>query len=360
MADSEVAAAGEGDGGNRTMNLEFSMKSKLSTSFAGQILSVLLLAALLSAPTVFPQAAPQGSPKSPAAKPVQRSFATPEEAAKALIQAAAEFDLPTLTEILGPDGQGLVRSEDPVQDKNLSAAFAARANEKNSVTLDPSNKSRAILSVGVGEWPLPIPIVKKSGKWYFDSKQGREEILFRRIGSNELNAIQVLRGFVEAQMEYSAEAHDDSGIPQYAQRLLSSPGKQDGLYWTNPDGTPGGPVSEGVARAIQEGYSLEPGSTFHGYYFHLLKGQGPAAPKGELDYIVGGMMIGGFALIAVPAEYRVTGVQSFMVSHDGIVYQKDLGPDTLKIAKGIERYNPDKTWRRTDDEWAPDAFRAGN
>jgi hypothetical protein len=320
---------------------------------AGMTLLGFIVAALLSAPAVLPQAAPQGNQKPPAAKPAQRSFATPDEAAKALIKAAEEFDLPALMEILGPDGQDLVSSKDSVQDKNYSLAFAARAKEKNSVALDPSNRNRAILSVGIEDWPLPIPIVKKAGKWRFDSKAGRDEVIFRRIGVNELDAIQVLRGFVEAQLEYASTVHDDSGIHQYAQRLISSPGKQDGLYWTNADGTPGGPISEAVARAIDEGYTLAKDSAYHGYYFHLLKGQGPAARMGQLDYMIKGMMIGGFALIAVPAEYEVTGVQTFIVSHDGIVYQKDLGPDSLNVAKQIERFNPDKTWRRTDDEWAP-------
>ena len=336
------------------------MKSNVSTMSAGKVLFALLVAALLSAPAILPQAASQGNQKSAAAKAAQRNFATPDEAAKALIKAAEEFDLPALLEILGPDGQDLVSSGDPVQDKNYSHAFAARAKEKNSVALDPSNRNRAILSVGDDDWPLPVPIVKKSGKWHFDSRAGRNEVLFRRVGANELNAIQVCRGFVEAQLEYASDAHDESRIHQYAQRLISSPGKQNGLYWTNADGTPGGPVSEAVARAIEEGYTLAKDSAYHGYYFHLLKGQGPAAPMGQLDYIIKGVMIGGFALIAVPAEYGVTGVQTFIVSHDGIVYQKDLGPESLNIAHKIERYNPDKTWRRTDDEWTPGDFQARN
>jgi hypothetical protein len=176
-------------------------------------------------------------------------------------------------------------------------------------------------------------------------------VLYRRIGRNELDAIAICRGFVEAQKEYALEVHDDSGVHQYAQRIISTPGKQDGLYWQNADGTPGGPITEAIAKAIAEGYSVEKRSAFHGYYFQVLKGQGPAAPLGELDYVINGMMIGGFALIAAPAEYRVTGVQTFIVSHDGIVYQKDLGPDTLNIAKKIERYNPDKSWHITTDEW---------
>ena len=341
------------------MNGEITMKSKSSIVVAGKALFAFFAAALLSVPAIQSQAEPQSKPKAPAATPAQKAYATPDEAAKALIQAAGAFDLAALKEILGPDGQDLVSSEDPVRDKNYSLAFAERAREKTSVVTDPSKPNRAILSVGDEGWPLPIPIVKKADKWYFDSKAGHDEVLLRRIGANELDAIQVCRGFVEAQMEYASEIHDNSGFHQYAQRLLSTPGKQDGLYWKNTDGTAGGPICEAVAQAIEEGYSLAKDSVYHGYYFHLLKGQGPAAPMGELDYVIKGMMIGGFALVAVPAEYRVTGVQTFIVSHDGIVYQKDLGPDSLEIAKKMERYNPDKTWRRTDDEWSAGDFLPG-
>ncbi len=336
------------------------MDSKSSSTFAVKILGACLLAGLFCATAALSQTAPQGRQNPPAAQSAQQMFVTPEEAAKALIEAAGKFDAPVLKEILGPDGVDLVSSQDPVQDKNYSLTFAARAKEKNFLAPDPSNPNRVILSVGEEDWPLPIPIVKKGGKWYFDSKAGREEVLFRRIGTNELNAIQVCRGFVEAEMDYAETIHDDSGIHQYAQLLISTRGKQDGLYWTNPDGTPGGPVSEKVANAIDEGYSLAKDSAYHGYYFHLLKGQGPAAPMGQLDYIIKGMMIGGFALVAVPAEYRVTGVQTFIVNHDGIVYQKDLGPNSLEIAKKMDRYNPDKTWRRTDDGWEPGDFQVKN
>jgi hypothetical protein len=246
--------------------------------------------------------------------------------------------------MLGPDGEDLVASEDQVQDKNNLQAFAARAREKQSVAIDPKNSNRAMLSVGNEDWPMPIPIVKRKDKWYFDSKAGREEVLFRRVGENELNMIQLCLGYVEAQREYASVPRGDSKINQYAQRIISTPGKQDGLYWENPDGTPGGPISKGIARAIEEGYSVDRRSAYHGYYFKVLKGQGPAAPLGEIDYVIKGIMIGGFALVAVPADYRVTGVQTFMVSNDGIVYQKDLGPDSINIVKQMERYNPDKTW----------------
>jgi hypothetical protein len=331
------------------------MKSKLLTVVVVTYI-LTLLAVFTAAPGILSQAAAQTAKKAAPAAPAQQAFATPEEAAKALIQAAGSFDVAVLKEILGPDGADLVSSDDPVRDKDYSQAFAALAQEKYSVVLDPSNKNRAHLSVGDGDWPLPIPIVRKAGTWIFDAKAGHDEVINRRIGANELNAIQVCRGFVEAELEYASVLHDGFTLHQYAQRLMSAPGKQDGLYWTNADGTPGGPVSEAVARAIEEGYTLAPNSAYRGYYFHLLKGQGPAAPKGELDYLVGKVMIGGFALIAVPVEYGVTGVQTFIVSHDGVVYQKDLGPDSLSVAKTIERYNPDKTWSRTDDEWSPSDF----
>jgi hypothetical protein len=349
------------------MTTEEHMKSK-TNSIAWNTLLV-LLATILSCVLAAPLHAQPGESHrlarrlpveaAPSAQ-AQRAFNTPQRAAEALIQAAASYDVSALLEIFGPDGKDFISSADPVHDKSIAAAFAAKANEKNVVTIDPKNKARAILSVGNDDWPLPVPIVKQSGKWRFDSKEGREEILFRRIGANELDAIQICRGFVEAQKEYASEVHDDSGVNQYAQRIISTPGKRDGLFWQNADGTPGGPIGEAVARAIQEGYSPSNPSGYHGYYFKVLKGQGPAAPLGQLDYVIEGIMIGGFALVAVPAEYRVTGVKTFMVSYDGIVYEKDLGPDSLNIVKNVERYNPDKTWRRTDDQWPTDDSATGD
>jgi len=280
---------------------------------------------------------------------VQESFATPQLAADALIAAVGDYNVPSLLKIFGPDGKDFVSSADPVQDKSYAEVFAARAKEKSSVTIDPKNAARATLSVGNDDWPFPVPIVRKGHKWAFDSKQGHDEILFRRIGANELDAIQICRGFVEAQKEYASEVHDDSGINQYAQKIISTPGKRDGLYWQNADGTSGGPISEAVARAIEEGYSPNQSSGYHGYYFKVLKGQGPAAPMGQLDYVINGIMIGGFALAAVPAEYRVTGVKTFLVSYDGIVYEKDLGPESREIVKNMDRYNPDKTWLASSD-----------
>jgi Protein of unknown function (DUF2950) len=241
-------------------------------------------------------------------------------------------------------------------DKNRALAFAAKAKEKNSVEIDKKDPKRAILLVGNDDFPLPIPIVKRKGKWSFDTKVGREEILNRRIGANELNAIEICRGFVEAQHEYAQERHDDSKVNQYAQRIISSLGKHDGLAWQNADGTWGGPVGEEVAKALEQGYKQQSQpQPYHGYYFKVLKGQGPAAPMGEMDFVVGGAMIGGFALAAAPAEYRVTGVQTFIVGPDGIVYEKDLGPDTLKTFQDMDRYNPDKTWKVTEDDVEDDS-----
>jgi hypothetical protein len=282
-------------------------------------------------------------------QPQQKTFDTAQQAADAMILAVKNDDVTALLEIFGPAGKDFVSTGDDVQDKNSRAAFAALAKEKMSVEIDPRHPNRAILSVGDEEWPTPVPIVKQAGKWHFDSQAGRTEILDRRIGANELDAITICRGYAEAQKEYASEIHDDSGVNQYAQRIISTPGKHDGLAWQNADGTEGGPIAEGVAKALEEGYSSKSGP-YHGYYFKTLTGQGPAAPLGQLNYVVEGVMIGGFALVAWPAEYQVTGVQTFLVSYDGIVYQKDLGPDTAKTAAGMTLYNPDKTWHRTDDE----------
>lgn len=304
---------------------------------------------------VFSNAASQSAQKAPETQqPPQKAFDTPQQAANALIQAADPYDVPALTRILGPQGVDLVSSEDPVQDKNLAAAFAKKAQEKQAINIDPTNPARATLAVGNDDWPLPIPIVRTNGKWHFDTKAGRQEILFRRIGSNELDAIQICHGYVEAQYAYASEKHDGAEVNQYAQRVISTPGKHDGLVWRNSDGSLDGPISENIAAALQQGYSNR-SQPYHGYYFKILKGQGPAAPLGQMNFVIDGAMIGGFGLAAAPADYRVTGVKTFIVSYEGIVYQKDLGPDTLKVFKAMELYNPDSTWRRTEDMWPSEA-----
>ena len=288
----------------------------------------------------------QGAP----AEAEQKQFDTPQQAADALIQVAANFDPAAAKEILGPDSTDIVSSEDPVADKNEAQTFAAKAEEKLSIEVEKRHPNRAIISVGNDSLPLPIPLVKQNGKWIFDTKLGRQEILNRRVGANELNTIAICRGFVEAQHEYATEKHDDSKVNQYAQNIISSPGKHDGLAWQNADGTWDGPVGPEVAKALQQGYSAKPDTAYHGYYFKLLKGQGPAAPMGQMDFVIGGAMIGGFALAAAPADYRVTGVKTFIVGPDGKVYGKDLGKDTLKVFQAMDRYNPDKTWHETTDD----------
>jgi hypothetical protein len=319
------------------------MKSK-TLVVQWKILRVSLLVTLFGMFPIFQQvsSAPQ--------KPTQKAFATPKQAVDALIQATESYDLSSLEEILGPESEQFLSSEDPVQDKNNAAEFAAKAHQKNEVIVDPRNPKLATLLVGDDGWPLPIPLVQKGGKWLFDTKAGQKEILLRRIGSNELDAIQICRGYVDAQHEYAMEKHDGAAVNQYAQRVISTPGKHDGLVWRNPDGNLGGPIAESIAKALEQGYT-DKSRPYHGYYFKIMKGQGPAAPFGQIDFVVKGAMIGGFALAAAPAEYRVTGVQTFIVSHDGIVYQKDMGPDTLNIFRGMALYDPDRTWRPTEDNW---------
>ena len=284
----------------------------------------------------------------------QQEFSSAKGAGDTLIRAADVFDVATLKEILGPDAADLISSADPVADKKRATDFAAKAKEKTSLNVDPKNSKRTILSVGNDDFPLPIPIVQHKGKWIFDTKAGRDEILMRRIGTNELDAIEICRGFVEAQHEYAQEKHDDSQVNQYAQKIISTSGKHDGLAWQNADGTWGGPVGENVAKAVAEGYS-DKTQPYHGYFFKVLNGQGPAAPLGQMDFVVKGVMIGGFALAAAPAQYRVTGVKTFIVGSNGVVYEKDLGPGTLKMFASLDRFNPDKTWKPTEDEWPAEA-----
>jgi len=280
-----------------------SMSSAARRLAATAIASTMLTPALLSQATSTAAPKPAAARSAAAAPPVgARAFATAKEATDALIEAASTFDEPALIAMFGPDGKDLVNTGDPVRDKTYALAFAAQAREAHSLIVRSSNPKVATLQVGPEQWPLPVPLVRIGGKWYFDAKAGRDEMLFRRIGVNELDAIEICRGFVEAQMEYALDLHDDSRVHQYAQRVISTPGKQDGLYWKNADGTAGGPISETVARAIEEGYTADANAAYHGYLFQVLKGQGPAAPMVQMDYVIGGLMVGGFALVGTPAE----------------------------------------------------------
>jgi len=276
-----------------------------------------------------------------------KAFDSPQQAADALVNAAEKFNEDAIIQIFGPDGDGVVLTGEYAQDRQHATDFAAEAREKKSISLDKSG-NRAFLLVGNEDWPFPVPLVKRGAKWFFDAKAGRQELLYRRIGSNELDAIQICRGYVDAQYDYAYKYREEYAVNQYAQRIVSTPGKQDGLAWQNADGTWEGPIGEKVALAIQQGYSS--GEPYHGYFFKILKGQGPAAPLGEMNFVVQGIMIGGFALVAAPAEYGVTGVRSFIVSDDGVVYDQDLGPNTLDEFKKMELFNPDKSWNPVFDE----------
>jgi len=280
--------------------------------------------------------------------PGPASYDSPKAAADALVQAVAANDVPALLAIFGPSGEKIVTSADKVKDENDREKFTALAREKTNVEVDPKNPRRAILTIGAEDWPFPVAIVETNKKWQFATKEGLREVLYRRIGQDEIDAMEVCRGYVEAQVEYATEVHDGSGLRQYARRILSTPGTKDGLAWYDADGKTAGPIGEEVAKAIEEGYS-DRTHPYHGYFFKILMAQGPAAPHGELDYVIQGKMIGGFALVAWPAEHRVSGVKTFIINHDGVLYEKDLGPDTAKIAGEMTAYNPDKTWKRVPD-----------
>lgn len=278
----------------------------------------------------------------------QVTFNSPDEAAKTLIDAAEKFDVAMLEKIFGPEGKDLVVTAEPPHDQEIAKTFAELGREKQSISFDPKNKNVAFVLVGKDSWPFAVPLVKKNGKWLFDTAAGKQELTYRRVGGNELDAIEICHGFVEAQEEYALQKHDGAEVNQYAQRIISSPGKQDGLAWKTADGKWEGPVGENVAEAIDKGYTKE--TPYHGYYFKVLKGQGPAAPLGQMDYVVKGAMIGGYALAAAPAEYGVTGIKTFIVSNDGVVYEKDFGPKTLDEFKKLELFNPDQTWSPVQEE----------
>jgi Protein of unknown function (DUF2950) len=280
----------------------------------------------------------------------QQSFKTAEEAAEALVNAAKSGDRKAILTVLGPDGADIVSSGDPVADKATREEFVAAYDAKHQVTIEGDDK--AILIVGNEDFPLPIPLVRKDGAWRFDTAAGREEILYRRIGRNELNAIQAALAYVDAQQEYAEKGVAGPGV--YARRLVSRPGRKDGLYWPAKDGEDESPLGELAAAAAAKGYRADQERRpYHGYSYKILTRQGDRAPGGALDYVVNGKMIGGFALVAYPAEYGNSGVMTFLVNHQGVVYQKDLGPNTARIAEGMRNFNPDTTWQRVDDKGQP-------
>jgi hypothetical protein len=280
----------------------------------------------------------------------QKTFGSPEAAFKAMVNAMKGCDTGELTVIFGPGGINLVSSGDDVADKTERDNFVRAYDEKNKIETINGNKS--ILYVGNNDWPMPIPVVKNGNGWRFDTKAGKEEIIQRRIGRNELNTIQTCQAYVDAQLEYAPGDYDGDGLFEYAQKLLSTPGKKDGLYWETKEGEQKSPLGAFVAVAAREGYFSKDGKSkpapFRGYYYRILKEQGKDAPGGAYSYVANGKMIGGFALVACPALYRNSGVMTFIVNKDGQVYQKDLGRNTAKIAQAIKAYNPDKTWKKAE------------
>lgn len=283
----------------------------------------------------------------------QKTFATPQEAVQELIKDCLKDDSKALLKLFGPGSKNIVESGDRRQDKDGRSQFGDLAGQKNALIPDPMTPDKIILSIGPNDWPFPVPLVRSGGQWYFDTADGAQEILARRIGTNETNAIEICRGYVEAQYEY-AQDHRQDGVPVYAQHIVSSPGKQDGLYWEPGPGLPAGNVPKGFAKAAASMQNSER-EPYHGYFFKVLKAQGANARGGKLDYVVKDAMIGGFGLVAWPAEYGASGVQTFIVCHDGTVYEKNIGPDTAKAAEQITEFDPDKSWHPVEPEGEPPA-----
>ena len=289
-----------------------------------------------------------GSATLPAAPQVQKNFSTPEGAVVALVAAAKSGNMDELLAVFGPGGEDILSSGDEVADRRAREVFLVAMEEGWRLEGEGDTKT---LIVGNEEWPAPFPIVKEQSRWRFDTEAGREEVLYRRIGRNELNVIHICMTYAQAQEEYASKGRDGKPAGIYARKPRSEPGRHDGLYWSfEPDEEPS-PLGELFARATREGYAANEESgkprPFHGYFFRLLTEQGEAAPGEAKNYIVDGEMTGGFALLAYPAEYGNSGIMTFMINQDGVVYEKDLGEETAQLATEISKYNPDSTWRQS-------------
>jgi hypothetical protein len=288
------------------------------------------------------------APLAAAGTTVQKTFASPEAGVNALVDAIKSNDQKMLHSILGPHSRKLVGSGDEVADAQDREAFIKAYGEANRIVLE--GEAKATLVIGADEWPLPIPLMKSGGRWHFDAAKGEKEILARRIGANELAAIQVCLAIADAEHEYAVQERADDGVLHYADRFVSTPGHRDGLYWETNADEPPSPLGPLLAAAAVEGYEKSQAkalSPYHGYYYRILTRQGPDAPGGAYDYLVRDRMIGGFAVLAWPARYGASGIMSFMVNHDGVVYEKNLGPKTAEAAAGITSFNPDASWKKT-------------
>ncbi len=302
----------------------------------------LLTASLVAMTFVFAGIATEAAVK-------QKGFASPEAAVKAFEAALKADDDKELLAIFGPDARDLIYSGDPISDKERRENFIKEFDLKNRID---NEGNKMVLNVGEKDWPFPIPLVRKGGHWFFDTIAGKEEILNRRIGENELNTIQTMLAIVDAEREYAMKDSDGNGVLEYAQKFRSDPGKKNGLYWETKEGEEPSPLGELVADARAEGYTKasEKPMPFHGYYFRMLKKQGKHAPGGAFDYVVDGKQIGGFAVVAYPAKYGNSGVMTFLVNHDGAVYQRNLGKNTASMAKTMKAFDPDKTWKKVKEK----------
>ena len=322
-------------------------KTFLALAVAGTFTGAALLDANAQAPA--PAAAKPAAAKPAAAKPAakQKTFASAQEAAAALAAAVRAESVDDLLGVVGPDSKSWIFSGDGVADRADWKRFLEAYDQKNALQ---ATGDKSVLEVGNDAWPFPAPIVKgKDGKWAFDAKAGREEILNRRVGRNELNVMQTLLAIVDAQREYAAADPDKNGFADYARRFASTPGKKDGLYWQATAGEPQSPLGPLAAEAAREGYAKAKGATkqaYHGYYYGVLTSQGKNATGGAYNYDVGGKLLGGFGVVAYPATYGVSGVMTFVVNHDGVVYEKDLGAQTTSVGAAMTRFDPDKTWRK--------------
>jgi len=318
------------------------MRSKAPKKGGDNMCSKLLPAAILFAVALFPELAKAAD---------QKTFATPAEAVQALVKSAEDWNQDEMLEVLGDAGKELVFSGDSVQDDANAKAFVKAYKSKHAIVT--RDKNTRVLEVGVNAWPMPIPIVNDGGRWKFDTEAGKQEVLIRRIGHNELGAIAACRGFIDAQKDYAAVGHDGLPAGIYAQKLLSDPDKHNGLYWQTGENEPASPAGPLLAQAEAQGYANSVVGTkaqpYHGYLYRILKEQGTAAKGGAKSYLSDGKLARGVALVGYPIEYRVSGVMTFIINQDGIVYQKDLGEKTSELASAITEYNPDSTWKRVTD-----------
>lgn len=316
------------------------INNRCSTLYVLRVLAASVAVAMLIATGITADAAVK-----------QKGYSSAEEAVKAFVAAIKANDDKELLSILGPHGEGLISSGDPVDDKKRRETFVASYDKKNSLA-DQGGKK--VLIIGDKDWPFPIPLVRKGDQWFFDTKAGREEMLNRKIGENELNTIQSMLAIVDAEREYAMKDRDSDSILEYAQKFWSDPGKKNGLYWKTKEGEEPSPLGELIEKASAEGYAKsDKPIPYHGYYYRILKAQGKNATDGAYDYVVNGKMIGGFAVVAYPAKYGISGVMTFIVNHDGIVYQSDLGKNTKSIAAAMKKFDPDRSWHKVKETSMP-------